>query len=248
VSFGGRALAAMTRLHPLQALRKTLGIRARGAAARAARQLLKGFARFGVDLVLDVGANVGQFATQIRSEGFGGRIVSFEPLSEAHRRLSAAAKNDPAWVVHPRCAIGDNDGTVEINIAGNSVSSSLLPMTEAHSSAAGGSRYVGREQVPIARLDGIVEGYLATTRAPFLKVDTQGFEWQVLDGAERTLPQLRGVLCELSLVVLYDGQHLWMEVLHRLEAAGLSLWAFQPGFADPRDGRTLQVDAIFFRI
>lgn len=173
--------------------------------------------------------------------------MSFEPLSEAFELLSARAERDAGWRVHQRGAIGDYDGEIEINVSGNSVSSSVLPMLEAHLSAAVDSAYVATEKVPIVRLDTVAPEYLAKTRRHFLKIDTQGFEWQVLDGARDTLTRAQGVLCELSLVPLYEGQRLWRDMIQRLEAAGLTLWAIQPGFTDPRDGRTLQVDAIFFR-
>jgi FkbM family methyltransferase len=232
----------------VRALLDSIGVpRRKTAANRGVRQLLRGLERFGVDLVLDVGANVGQFAREIRAFGFAGRVVSFEPLGDAHARLVETAARDGAWQVHPRCAIGDRDGEVAINVSANSVSSSLLPMTGAHVGAAGASAYVGRETVGLFRLDTVAKGYLAAARNPFLKIDTQGFEWQVLDGAAATLPRLRGVLCELSLVELYEGQHLWLDVIQRLERSGFTLWNLQPGFADPRDGRTLQLDAIFFR-
>jgi len=233
----------------IRALLDSIGVRRRKTAAnRGVRQLLRGLERFEVDVVLDVGANVGQFAREIRAFGFAGRIVSFEPLADAHRRLCEAAAGDGAWQVHPRCAIGDRDGEVTINVSANSVSSSLLPITGAHVGAAGASAYVGRETVPLLRLDAMAAAYLAAARNPFLKIDTQGFEWQVLDGAQGSLPRLRGVLCELSLVELYEGQHLWLEVIDRLGSAGFTLWNLQPGFADPRDGRTLQIDAVFFRV
>ena len=211
-------------------------------------QLLKALNRFDVDLVLDVGANVGQFASELRSVGYKGILVSFEPLSAAHTALSKAAGSDPKWRVHPRSAIGDYDGEIEINIAGNSVSSSVLPMTELHSSAAEGSAYVGVESVPLCQLDSIAPAYLAKSCRPFLKIDTQGFEWQVLDGAVAILPKIRGILCELSLVPLYESQRLWMDMIQRLESEGFTLWSIQMCFTDPCDGRTLQVDAIFFRL
>ena len=210
-------------------------------------QLLTALNRFGVDLVLDVGANVGQFASELRSVGYRGNLVSYEPLSGAHRALLAAASRDAKWRVHPRCAIGDHDGEINFNIAGNSVSSSVLPMMESHSSAAEGSAYVGAETVPIYRLDSVVPMDLAGSGRPFLKIDTQGSEWQVLDGAGKTLARVQGVLCELSLVALYQGQRLWMDLIHRLENEGFVLWSIQQGFTDPRDGRTLQIDATFFR-
>jgi FkbM family methyltransferase len=211
-------------------------------------QLLNALDRFKVDLVLDVGANVGQFSSELRSVGYKGNLVSFEPLSTAHRALSDVASRDPKWLVHPRGAIGDHEGEIEINIAGNSVSSSVLPMLEVHASAANGSAYVGVERVSISRLDSIAPQYLARSCRPFLKVDTQGYEWQVLDGSRGVLPRMMGVCCELSLVPLYGGQRLWMEMIQRLEGEGFTLWSIHNAFTDPRDGRMLQADAIFFRV
>jgi FkbM family methyltransferase len=231
----------------LRAFLKRIPIGRRGSTAkRAARQLQKGFDRFGVDLVFDVGANSGQFAQQIRAAGFKGRIVSFEPLSSAHQQLSATAANDSLWSVHERCALGDRNGAAELHIAGNSVSSSILTMTTTHSAAAPGSAYIGQEKTSLLTFDSIAHQYLAGSRNPFLKIDTQGFEWRVLSGASETLPTIKGVLCELSLVVLYEGQHLWRDMVDRLEGDGFVLWGLQPGFMD-QHGRNLQTDAIFFR-
>lgn len=210
-------------------------------------QLQMALNRFDIDLVFDIGANVGQFSSKLRSAGYKGSIVSFEPLSAAHRALSKSAIRDSKWQIHPRGAIGDYDGEIEINIARNSSSSSVLPMMELHSSAAEGSAYVGVEKTFIHRLDSVIPEYLAKCRRPFLKIDVQGYEWQVLDGAREILPRIQGVFCELSLVPLYEGQRLWLEIITRLEREGFALWAIQPGFTDPRDGRTLQLDVIFFR-
>jgi len=210
-------------------------------------QLLKAFERFQVDLVFDVGANQGQFSLDLRAVGYKGKIVSFEPLSEAYAELKKNAAADRNWLVHRRAAIGDRDGQTEFNIAGNSVSSSVLPMLESHSSAAQNSAYVGTETVLMDRLDAVAPEYLQGVENPFLKIDTQGYEWQVLDGAEKTLAQIRGLYCELSLVPLYEGQRLWLDLIRRLEQEGFVLWALQRGFTDPRDGRTLQMNAVFFR-
>ena len=203
--------------------------------------------RFQIDLVLDVGANAGQFAVDIRNSGYTGRIVSFEPLMQAHALLQKASSGDPLWEVHPRCALGDREGEVEINIAGNSESSSLLPMLKAHLDAAPQSAYQGRETVPLKTLDTVAGPYLKDARNAFIKIDTQGYEWQVLDGAKETLPHIRGIIMELSLVPLYEGQHLWREVIDRLEGEGFELWACRPMFSDPATGRTLQMDGLFWR-
>jgi len=211
----------------------------------AAAQLVKALDFAGINVVFDIGANEGQFARAIREHGYAGLIVSFEPLSSARQTLLKRASLDESWEVHDQSAIGDCGGEIEIQIAGNSVSSSVLPMLESHSSAAVGSAFVDSERVPIARLDSVAIRYLTAESNLFIKIDTQGFEWQVLDGARETLQQARGVLCELSLVPLYDGQRLWRHIVDRLDAEGFMLWALQKGFTDFRTGQSLQMDGIF---
>jgi FkbM family methyltransferase len=200
-----------------------------------------------IDLVIDIGANEGQFADELRVGGYSGRIISFEPLTVAHRQLLQESNSDSAWHVHPRCALGDRIGEIELNISGNSVSSSILPMLTSHSSAAPESAYLGHESASLITLDSVAPSYLEGAQAPFLKIDTQGYEWHVLDGAIATLPKVRGIQMELSLVPLYQGQRLWRECIERLEAEGFVLWALQPAFVDPATGRTLQWDGLFFR-
>lgn len=216
-------------------------------ASNPSAQILAALNYVQADIVFDVGGNIGQFAQELRSVGFSGEIVSFEPLSTAHSALSKAAQFDSKWKIHSRSAIGDCDSEIEINIAGNSASSSVLPMLDLHSSAAVGSAYVASERTPIARLDSVVPSYLPPDGRPFIKIDTQGFESQVLDGAAETLKRAQGVLLELSLVPLYEGQTLWLAMIQRMADQGFTLWAIQKGFTHPRTGRSLQVDAIFLR-
>ena len=211
-------------------------------------QLLAAFNHVQANLLFDIGANIGQFSKDFRLAGFTGQIISFEPLSDAHSNLTKAVHSDPAWVVHPRSAVGDIDDDIEINIAANSWSSSVLPMLEAHTSAAPNSSYISSEITPLVRLDTVAKLYLTADSRLFIKIDTQGFEWQVLDGAPETLKIAHGVLLELSLVPLYEGQRLWREIIVRLEAEGFTLWAIQKGFTDQRTGRSLQLDAIFLRV
>ena len=217
-------------------------------AADNTSQLLAAMKHVNTNLIFDVGANVGQFSSEIRGRGFTGKIICFEPLTDAREKLIQLTKDDPSWIVHERVAVGEKNGVLEINISGNSVSSSLLPMLDSHSGAAPDSIYVGCEKVPVISLDSILGRYLCEDSNLFLKIDTQGYEWQVLNGATETLRIAKGVLCELSLAPLYRGQRLWQEMIARLEDEGFTLWALQKGFTDPRDGRTLQVDAIFIRV
>ncbi len=93
-------------------------------------------ARLRPEVVLDVGANIGQFAQGVRGAGYTGRIISFEALPDIHVELQKIASRDPQWTVAPCAALGSERGSAQINVAGNVASSSLLPMLPAHSTAA----------------------------------------------------------------------------------------------------------------
>jgi len=211
-------------------------------------QIIASLHKFNIDLIMDVGANEGQFSLDIRSAGYKENIISFEPLSIAHEKLCSASLLDPKWAVYSRCAVGNATAEMEINIASNSTSSSLLPMLDSHISAAPHSSYINKEKVSMLTLDSICKEYIKKYKNIFLKIDTQGFEWQVLDGAKDLLPHVRGLLIELSLVELYKDQRLWEETISRLKKNGFELWSIQPGFVDPRNGQTLQLDGIFYRL
>jgi FkbM family methyltransferase len=200
----------------------------------------------GIEVVLDVGANAGQYAQQLRAAGYVGRIVSFEPLPEAFAALERAAAADPRWEAR-RLALSDADGEAEIHVAANSWSSSLLDMGERHLASAPESAYVGREHVTTARLDSIWEEVLGPDARPFLKLDVQGFEMHVLRGAAGHLDRVAGVQAELSLVHLYEGDSLWRDVVDHLEEEGFELVGLEPGFEDPETGRMLQADGTFLR-
>jgi FkbM family methyltransferase len=217
-------------------------------AARFAFRLARTCDVFQIATILDVGANRGQFGIEMRQAGYTGRIVSFEPLSSAHLLLSAVAANDPDWIVHPRCAIGDRDGLTTINVARNSLSSSLLPMTEAHVQAEPLARYAALEETEVCRLSSVANAYMTAPGQTLLKIDTQGYEWQVLDGAAELLPRVTAVLAEASFVELYEGSRLWRDLIDRLEESGFSLWSIHPEFNDPLTGQTLQCDVLLVRV
>jgi FkbM family methyltransferase len=200
-----------------------------------------------VDLVVDIGANDGGYGRGLRAGGFQGNILSFEPLPEAHRKLLESASKDPRWYVADRQAIGDAEGEIEINVAGNSASSSVLPMAAAHLNAAPQSRYVGTVKSQIARLDSVRHNTLEAACKVFIKIDTQGYEMPVLQGAGKTLARAHGVQLELSLTTLYEGQALFKDVIDWLSQRGFHLWGVVPGFTDPETGRMLQMDGVFFR-
>ena len=200
-----------------------------------------------VNLIFDVGANAGQFGVLLREIGFDGKIISFEPLSDAREILLNISKNDPLWQIALQAAIGEENREIEIQIAGNSQSSSVLDMLDTHVRAAPDSKYIGKEKVALRTLDSIAPDYMDSNSIAFIKIDTQGYETQVMNGAKKLMSQIVGLQVEISLVPLYKGQCLFDEMLKKLKNDGFELWSISTVFSDPNTAQLLQVDATFFR-
>ncbi len=203
--------------------------------------------RFAPSLVLDVGANAGIYGRELRRSGYGGRMVSFEPLSGAYAALAAHAALDGRWEA-VNMALGAAAGTAELNVAANSWSSSLRPMLDTHVNAAPDSRYVGRERVRVETLDAVLGRWAGPDDRVWLKIDTQGHERDVLAGAEHSLPRIDTVELEMSPVGLYEGEMLFTEMFDWLVSRGFACVHLQPGLYDQADERLLSLDGVFHRI
>ncbi|WAC91697.1 FkbM family methyltransferase [Mycobacterium sp. Aquia_213] len=201
-----------------------------------------------VDVVLDVGANSGQYAGRLREADFDRRVVSFEPLSGPYSRLQRSAAKLPQWDCR-QCALGDFDGAISMNVAGNAgESSSILPMLQRHRDVFPRANYIGTEDVTVSRLDSVAPEVLAPDEVAFLKIDVQGFEKQVIEGGSATISdRCVGLELELSFEPLYDGGMLIQEALDLVESLGFELTGLVPGFIDLRTGQVLQADGVFFR-
>jgi FkbM family methyltransferase len=201
----------------------------------------------GIDLVLDVGANQGQFGLGLRQAlGYRGQIVSFEPLQAPFALLQQAAAGDADWQVM-QVALGAAAGPAAMFVAGNSESSSLLEMLPLHRAAAPASHCVGTESVALATLDTLLPQLRRGARHIWLKIDTQGYEHQVLQGAAGHLAQLQVVQLEMSLRPLYAGAPLLQQTQQLMGELGFRCVGLEPGFCDPRTGELLQADGIFLR-
>jgi FkbM family methyltransferase len=211
-------------------------------AERRARLLIS----YELDLVIDVGANAGQYAAALRAAGYRGRIVSFEPLSEPYRRLAAASDEDAAWDCQ-RLALGCQPGTARMNVSEDTRNSSLFTVGDPHLRAVPDSRTVRVESAPIDRLDGIWAQVARAARRPYLKIDVQGYELEVLHGATAVLDAISFVEVELSLVAVYDAGPLFQEVVRFLHGHDFAPIAFEGVLDDVETGEMLQADGIFRR-
>lgn len=238
----------MTLLHQARCLLRRVGLEAHRANAMTIWEMRLPclLALHGVRTVLDVGANDGGFASALFQHHHGD-VVSFEPLPEAWERLSQRAAKKPNWHVAPRMALSDANGDAIFHKAGNSVSSSLLPMTAIHNDAAPASALVSSIRVETRRLDDVLPE-LGRPGPYYLKLDVQGAERLAIAGAQRALREsIIGIQLEMSVATLYEGQSSAAELDAFLRNMGFEIWDLLPGFRNPDNLRMLQYDGIYFR-
>ena len=201
---------------------------------------------FKINKILDIGGNVGGYGRELMTLGYKGKLISFEPVSTAFQELEARSKKHSNWNV-VKSAMGNMDGEIEINIAANKgLSSSIADMLPTHIENAPEAQYISKEKVPIRKLDSIFDQYVQPGDNVFLKIDTQGYEKNVLDGAEKSLPRIKGIQVEMSLVPLYSGEMLFPDMLRHLNSKGYMMFDMEPVFTSPTTGQLLQVDGMFF--
>jgi FkbM family methyltransferase len=197
-----------------------------------------------IETVLDVGANEGQFAKELRDSGYSRRIISFEPVEAAFHRLAAAAHLAPPWEVH-KLALGAASGTEIIKITAGDDMSSFKNFTY-NAAKFASSRVVAEELVDITTLDAAVDGTKYNLGRCLLKIDTQGYEQEVLCGAKKNLPRMLGVLMELPIQHLYEGVWHIEDAISFMRARGFCISYIKPIREDKADPVSLfEVDILF---
>lgn len=218
---------------------------ARAMAAERARRDLRWLGRLGVRTVLDVGAHRGEFAAWVHDLLPQARIECFEPVQESYAALLDALARIPNSRAH-RVAMGAAGGKTRMRRNLFTPSSSILPMARLHQEqfphTAGAPL---DEEIEMSTLDSV----LADRRpaAPYLlKIDTQGYEAEVIRGATATLQDTALVIVEASFFELYEGQPLFPDLHRQMADLGFFYGGSVGQIVSPSDGLVLQQDALFF--
>jgi len=199
--------------------------------------------RRGIELVIDVGANIGQFGQALRAIGYRERILSFEPLAEPFTRLQKTAATDAAWEAR-QLALGDAPGSAELGVARSAVFSSFYTPAAAQPLAHFSEQNVieRHEVVTVTRLDTVIDDLALRPLLPrtLLKCDTQGHDRHVLAGMGY-LDEVALLQIEMSALPLYEGTPTMPEMIEYVDSLG-----FTPIMLSPvnrtRDGRTIEFD------
>jgi FkbM family methyltransferase len=195
-----------------------------------------------IDIVLDVGANVGQFGASLREKGYRGRIISFEPIRSVFQTLATTAQADGIWDVH-NLALGAAPGHATINVAELSVFSSLLPATSTAAEFDDTAVVTHPEAIEVRTLNEFASDLSGNI---LLKIDTQGYEKQVLEGGRQVLSRLKGVLMELPIIHLYKGNWQFHEAVAYMATNDFVPAQIHPVNFHPKDDVSLvEVDCLF---
>ena len=209
---------------------------------------LLGLRNYDIRSILDIGANIGQFARQMRSEFPLAHVYCFEPVPEPFEELSTWASLQNGAVSVHNVAIGDEPGTVEMfHHVQFSQSSSILRTTETANRRHGTTRVQQSINVEVVTLDDIVEK-LDPPPEPelFVKSDVQGYEDRVIRGGTSTLRRARACVVEACLDPLYEGQPQFEQLVAQLTDLGLQYAGNLVQYCRD-DGHAIFVDALFLR-
>jgi FkbM family methyltransferase len=199
---------------------------------------------YNIDSIFDIGANTGQYAIGMRNLGYSKKIISFEPLKSAYEVLKNVSLKDNNWIVN-NYAIGNEDTKSVINVAGNSYSSSILKMLPMHLNSAPESKYISQEKIEIKKLDSVLNTFCNKDDKVMIKIDTQGYEKKVIDGAYESLNIISIIQLEMSIVPLYESEMLFVDMINYLDNKGFQLFSLENGYSHPITDQLLQVDGIF---
>lgn len=207
--------------------------------------------QFGIDCIVDVGAHWGEFGTMMRSLGYAGRIISFEPTEESWGKLGERRAGDKAWDAH-RMALGSANESLEMVICGHTEFNSLHAPSEFGVKDELFGRFMQAtktERVEVKRLDSVLPELIPDLdRANiFLKCDTQGHDTEVFAGAAGILSRVKMLQVELASTQLYEGVPTMEEALQAFRKAGFFPTGFFPVSHEKDEVTVVEWDCVLAR-
>jgi len=202
------------------------------------------FNKHNINCVLDIGAHKGEFVKKIRDDGYSHEVISFEPQKDIHNLLKQDSKFDDKWKIYPRCIIGKNRGKSFINIFSETQCSSVLNPNKNFFDHDENFKEIKVEECEVEKLENIINELNLENKNIYLKIDTQGYESEVLEGCEKKIEILDFIQIEACVYNLYENEKTYDYYFEYLKNKNYKIWDIKP-FAYNKDGRLLQFDAIF---
>ena len=197
-----------------------------------------------IDLIIDVGAHRGEFALKVLNENFKGKIISFEPQLKIYNILLNNSKKYDNWTVHKRCGVGKKNQLSIMNIMSETTCSSFYVPTKNLLTIDPTQKIVKREKSNIYSLNTLFSEQYKIKKKTFLKIDTQGYDKIVLDGASKILKKILFVQMELAIDPLYKKELNYINMINYMKKRGFIIWNFG-GVIENLEGKSMSFDIIF---
>ncbi|MDB5143826.1 MAG: hypothetical protein JWQ66_2539 [Mucilaginibacter sp.] len=199
------------------------------------------FKNYGINTIVDIGANEGQFAKKIVTLFPNACLFCFEPLGEPFHKLEETFKDNKNVILY-HFALGEIDGELTINLNEYSPSSSFLKMDESHKDSFSYAVATTTSKVQVKHLDGLE---LNLVEPILIKIDVQGFEDKVIAGGMAAIKRAKVIIIEVSFKELYEKQPLFIDIYRTLTQLNFRYHGNLEQLLSPHNGEILQADAIF---
>lgn len=241
-------MSAISRLNTTLAKRTGLIIRQYSPSTPLDAELGLLRETYKISTIIDVGAHIGGFALHQRSQGFKGRIISFEPFADSYYRLASAAVNDENWETH-NFALGSSDSRADLHAySGDGQFNSLKRLSDFAPQYQPGIHGISSREVQVSRLDSLWLSLDVDASTSLLKVDTQGYDLEVLAGAGELLSRFPGVLMEVAVKTLYEDAPLLDEVISFMRGHGFEMTGAFPIHRHDDGVRVIEFDCTFCNV
>jgi FkbM family methyltransferase len=194
-------------------------------------------------IILDIGGGIGASLKIFNGYFPVKKIIVFEPVAESYRAIKERFP-DHSNIEFIKAAAGNENTEKEINIAGRITSSSLLPLVADPDSEVFNENNLGQvrvEKIEIVRLDDFLIDN--QDRIGIMKIDVQGYEMDVLRGAEMTLKRTDIVVLEANNHDGYKGSAKYYEIDSYLRDHNFTLYNIFPSIVD--NGKLKEWDMIY---
>ena len=200
-----------------------------------------------IDTVIDIGASKGNYAKNLRKNGYKNLIISIEPILSDYNNLIHKSKNDKKWLIHERCAIDNKNSKKKFYISKNFSSSSLLKIKSNHIKSDPNSKKILTKMINTQTLEDIYKNYNLKNKNKnvYLKLDVQGNEKNILDGGKKILKEFSAIEIELSTVSLYEQSKEYTYFVNFFKKKGFILYDIERVFFNKKKMQLLQFNALF---
>lgn len=200
--------------------------------------------KLNIRTIIDIGANEGQFIKEINTLVPNRKIYAFEPIPDCYKKLVETTKGID--VIFFNFGLSDTEGSAEINISNNLVSSSILGMEDLHKVSYPDSHFVKKETIQLKKLDDIM-ARVKPQKNILIKIDVQGYEGKVILGGQKIFGEASALIIESSFEPLYEGQWLFDDLYRYFTQTGFKFMGFSDQVNSKKTGIPLYADSIFIK-